>query len=126
MKYLDLTGLTYFWGKIKARLTAIENQLPSTISGVATNTNTGSMELWSQNLNNIVTTGVYNAMTCTNSKYTYAVLIVYGYYLSGYCIQIEYDVTTAGKHAVRHMINGSWTAWQEVGHMTIEEAITWE
>lgn len=47
MKYLNLDGLLYFWRSIKAKLKAIENQLPSTISGVPLNTTTGSMELWS-------------------------------------------------------------------------------
>lgn len=113
MKYLNLTGLTYFWGKIKARLTAIENQLPSTISGVSVNTDTGSMELWSQNLNNITTTGFYNAMTCTNAKYQYSTLIVIGYYLSGYCTQIQTDVTT-GNIATRSQINGTWSEWKVI------------
>lgn len=121
MKYLNLDGLLYFWKSIKVFLNRIENQLPSTISGVPVNTATGSMELWSKNLNNYTTSGFYNAITCQNSKYTYAVLIVIGYYLTGYCVQIEYDVTTPGRHAVRQLINGTWTAWQEVGHITIEE-----
>lgn len=113
MKYLDLTGLTYFWGKIKARFTTIENQLPSTISGVSVNTTTGAMELWSQNLNNITATGFYNAMTCTNAKYQYSTLIVIGYYLSGYCTQIQTDVTT-GNIATRSQINGTWSAWKVI------------
>ena len=113
MKYLDLTGLTYFWGKIKARLTAIENQLPSTISGVSVNTTTGAMELWSQNLNNVTATGFYNAMTCTNAKYTYSTLIVIGYYFRGYCKNIQTDVTT-GAIATRSQINGTWSAWKEI------------
>lgn len=113
MKYLDLSGLSYFWGKIKARLTAIENQLPGTISGVSVNTDTGSMELWSQNLNNITTTGFYNAMTCTNAKYTYSTLIVIGYYLAGYCTQIQTDVTT-GNIATRSQINGTWSEWKVI------------
>ena len=113
MKYLDLSGLTYFWGKIKARFTAIENQLPSTISGVSVNTTTGAMELWSQNLNNITATGFYNAMTCTNAAYPYSTLIVIGYYLSGYCTQIQTDVTT-GNISTRSQINGTWSAWKEI------------
>lgn len=113
MGYLDNTGLAYFWSKLKARFTSIENQLPSTIAGVSVNTSTGSMELWSQNLNNVTKTGFYNAMTCTNAKYTYSTLIVIGYYLSGYCTQIQTDVTT-GAIATRSQINGTWSAWKEI------------
>ena len=113
MKYLNLDGLLYFWRSIKAKLKAIENQLPSTISGVPLNMTTGSMELWSQDLNTIVKTGFYNAMTCQNAKYPYSSLIVIGYYLAGYCTQIQIDVTT-GAVAVRQQINYSWTAWKVV------------
>lgn len=88
-------------------------QLPSTISGVSLNTQTGSMELWSQNLNNVTTTGFYNAMTCTNAKYPYSTLIVIGYYLDGYCTQIQSDVTT-GAIATRTQINGAWSAWKVI------------
>lgn len=91
----------------------IESQLPSTIAGYSVNTSTGSMELWSQDLNNITKTGFYNAMTCTNAKYPYSTLIVIGYYLSGYCTQIQTDVTT-GAIATRSQINGTWSAWQVI------------
>lgn len=113
MGYLDNTGLAYFWSKLKTRFTSIENQLPSTIAGYSVNTSTGSMELWSQNLNNVTKTGLYNAMTCTNAKYPYSTLIVIGYYLSGYCTQIQSDVTT-GAIATRTQINGTWSAWKEI------------
>lgn len=113
MKYLSKDGLLYFWKSIKARFTAIENQLPSTISGIPLNTSTGSMELWSQDLNTVVKTGFYNAMTCQNAKYPYSSLIVIGYYLGGYCTQIQIDVTT-GNMAVRQQINYSWTAWKVI------------
>lgn len=111
--YLDESGLSYFWSKIKPRFTGIENQLPSTISGVATNTETGSMELWSADLNNVTTSGLYNAMTCTNAKYPHSTLIVIGYYMDGYCTQIQSDVTT-GAIATRTQINGTWSAWKEI------------
>ena len=88
-------------------------QLPSTIAGVSVNTTTGSMELWSQNLNNVTKTGFYNAMTCTNAKYTYSTLIVIGYYLDGYCTQIQTDVTT-GAIATRSQINGTWSSWKVI------------
>lgn len=42
-EYLDKAGLSYFWQKLKARFTNIENQLPSTITGVDVNTTTGAM-----------------------------------------------------------------------------------
>lgn len=113
MKYLSAEGLLYFWKSIKVRFKAIENQLPSTISGAPLNTTTGSMELWSQDLNTVVATGFYNAMTCKHAKYNYSTLIVIGYYLSGYCTQIQTDVTS-GAVAVRQQINYNWTAWKVV------------
>ena len=113
MKYLSLDGLSYFWKSIKVRFKAIEEQLPSTISGAPLNTTTGSMELWSQDLNTVVATGFYNAMTCRNAKYQYSTLIVIGYYLSGYCTQIQTDVTS-GAVAVRQQINYKWSAWKVI------------
>lgn len=112
-KYLDQNGLSYLWSKLKARFTGIENQLPSTITGCSLNTSTGSLELWSQDLNTVTKTGFYNAMTCKNAKYPYSTLIVVGYYLGGYCTQIQSDVTT-GAIATRTQINGSWTAWKVI------------
>lgn len=96
-----------------ADLTGINNRMLDTISGVDVDENTGSMELWSRDLNNITTSGFYNAITCTNAKYNYGVLIVIGYYMSGYCVQIEFDVTNAGKYAIRNQVNGVWSAWAE-------------
>lgn len=113
MKYLNLDGLLYFWKSIKVRFKAIENQLPSTISGVPVNTTTGAMELWSQDLNQVTASGLYNAITCKNAKYPYSTLIVIGYYLSGYCTQIQTDVTT-GSVAIRQQINYSWSAWKTI------------
>lgn len=113
MNYLSKDGLAYLWGKIKARFVNIENQLPSTISGYEVNTSTGSMELWSQNLNAITKSGIYNAITCTNALYPYATLLVMGYYLDGYCTQIISDVTT-GKVATRTMTNWVWSDWKVI------------
>lgn len=112
MKYLNLDGLAYFWKSIKVRFKAIENQLPSA-SGYEYNTTTGALELWSQDLNNVVKTGFYNAMTCKNAKYSYSTLIVIGYYLAGYCTQIQIDVTT-GNVAIRQQINYSWSSWKVI------------
>lgn len=117
--FLDKNGLTYFYNSLEAifatqaSVTSVNNKLPSTIAGVNINTTTGAMELWSQNLNNVTKTGLYNAMTCTNAKYQYSTLIVIGYYLSGYCLQIQSDVTT-GALATRTQINGTWSAWKEL------------
>ena len=110
-KYLDQTGLAYLWSKLKARFKGIESQMPSTITGVDVNTTTGAMELWSQDLNQVTRTGMYNAITCKNAKYQYSTLIVIGYYLSGYCTQIQSDVTT-GAIATRTQINWTWSAWK--------------
>lgn len=113
MKYLSREGLLYFWKSIKVRFKAIEDQLPSTISGVWQNPATGSMELWSKDLNTVVTSGFYNAITCRNAKYSYGTLIVIGYYLAGYCTQIQTDVTS-GAVAVRQQINYNWSAWKVI------------
>lgn len=113
MAYLDESGLAHFWAKLKARFTKIENQLPSTITGIDVNPTTGAMELWSADLNQITKSGLYNAMTCKNAKYPYSTLLVIGYYLAGYCTQIQSDVTT-GAIATRTQINGTWSAWKVV------------
>lgn len=110
--YLDINGLTYFFQKLKTVFASRSQQLP-VIANLTVNENTGSMELWSKNLNNITTSGFYNAMTCTNAKYQYSTLIVIGYYLSGYCTQIQCDVTT-GEIATRSQINGSWSSWKVI------------
>lgn len=110
--YLDATGLSYFYQKLKAKFALRSQSLP-VIADIARNETTGAMELWSKNLNNIVTTGMYNAITCTNAKFQYSTLIVIGYYLTGYCTQIQQDVTT-GRLATRSQINGSWSNWVEI------------
>lgn len=97
---------------LAAKVNAIEAQLFSTIADVATNTDTGSMDLYSKNLNTITTSGFYNAMTCTNAPSNYCTLIVIGYYLAGYCTQIAMDVTT-GKFYTRTQTNSTWGAWRE-------------
>ena len=110
--YLDATGLSYFYQKLKTKFALRSQSLP-VIADIARNETTGAMELWSKNLNNIVTTGMYNAITCTNAKFQYSTLSVIGYYLSGYCTQIQQDVTT-GRLATRSQINGSWSNWVEI------------
>ena len=111
-KYLDDTGLSYFYSKLKAKFALRSQSLP-VIADISRNETTGAMELWSKNLNNIVTTGMYNAITCTNAKFQYSTLIVIGYYLTGYCTQIQQDVTT-GRLATRSQINGTWSTWVEI------------
>ena len=71
------------------------------------------MELYSKNLNNIVTSGFYNAMQCTNAPFDYMTLIVCGYYLDGYCLQIAMDVTT-GAVRYRAEINNVWSSWDDL------------
>lgn len=115
-KYLDDTGLTYFYSKLKAKFALRSQSLP-VIADISRNETTGAMELWSKNLNTIVTTGMYNAITCTNAKFQYSTLIVIGYYLSGYCTQIQQDVTT-GRLATRSQINGTWSSWVEIDTST--------
>lgn len=110
--YLDQTGLSYFYQKLKGKFALRSQSLP-VIADISRNETTGAMELWSKNLNNIVTTGMYNAITCTNAKFQYSTLIVIGYYLTGYCTQIQQDVTT-GNLATRTQINGTWSNWVEI------------
>lgn len=98
--------------ELAQRVSAIEAQLFSTIANVATNTDSGSMDLYSKDLNMIITSGFYNAMTCTNAPADYCTLIVTGYYLTGYCTQIAMDVTT-GTFYTRTQSNGTWGSWIE-------------
>lgn len=87
------------------------NLLPA-IAGITPNSS-GSMELYSKDLNTITTSGFYNAMTCQNAAFNYMTLIVVGYYMTGYCTQIGTDVTT-GNMKKRSQINGTWTAWSDL------------
>lgn len=82
------------------------------IAGIVPNSK-GSMELFSKDLNTVLTSGFYNAMTCTNAPFDYCTLIVCGYYLDGYCTQIATDVTT-GQTKKRSQINGTWGSWTAV------------
>lgn len=91
----------------------ISSQLMGVIAGVNVNSKTGSMELYSKDLNTITKSGFYNAMTCKNAAFDYMTLLVIGYYLNGYCTQIATDVTT-GISKKRSQINGTWTAWSEL------------
>ena len=70
----------------------------------------GSMSLYSKDLNDITISGWYNAMTCTNAPFDYMTLMVIGYYLEGYTVQIATDVTT-GNMKRRTCINGTWSEW---------------
>lgn len=110
--FLNSSGLEYLCRSLNVVFARKSQQLP-VIAGIPVNEDSGSMELYSKNLNNIVTSGFYNAMLCTNSKYQYSTLIVIGYYLTGYCTQIQFDVTT-GEMATRSQINGTWSTWKVV------------
>ena len=90
----------------------VSANLLSAIAGITPNAK-GSMELYSKDLNTIVTSGFYNAMTCRNAAFDYMTLIVVGYYLDGYCTQIATDVTT-GNMKKRSQINGTWNAWSDI------------
>ena len=87
------------------------NLLPA-IAGITPNSS-GSMELYSKDLDTITTSGFYNAMTCQNAAFSYMTLLVVGYYMTGYCTQIATDVTT-GNMKKRSQINGTWTAWSDL------------
>lgn len=98
---------------ITAKINYMDSELFSTIADIPMNTSTGSMELYAKDLDDILTSGFYNAMECQNAPFSYMTLIVVGYYLAGYCAQIACDVTT-GTYKVRNLINGTWSAWKEV------------
>lgn len=91
---------------------AIKTQLFGEIAGLPIN-NRGSMELYAKDLDTIVTSGFYNAMECTNAAYPYMAMVVIGYYLTGYCVQIGFDVTT-GNAKKRTQINGTWEEWTDL------------
>ena len=59
MNYLDKTGLTYFWGKVKAALNnkADKNAIPTQTSQLTNNSNF------------VASTGITNIVTCTNAEY---------------------------------------------------------
>ena len=125
IKLPDNTSYSLKDATARASAQEINSKLYSTIAGVAINTTTGAMELWSVDLNNITATGFYNAMTCTNAKYQYSTLIVIGYYLTGYCLQIQQDVTT-GAIATRSQINGTWSAWKNVDIARVQTQADYE
>ncbi len=102
-------------GGVKTAIDAVNDKLYSSIAGIAQN-DKGSMELYSKNLNNIVTSGFYNAMTCTNCPFSYAALIVCGYYLTGYCFQMAVDIQT-GEIKTRVQTGGTWGAWSETNNL---------
>lgn len=89
---------------------AVASQMMGVIAGIAVNPSSGSMEIWSGDLNNVTKSGFYNALTCKNAPSQYLSLLVIGYYLTGYCTQFAIDVTT-GNIKKRSQINGTWTEW---------------
>lgn len=92
---------------------AIQNQLPATISGITMDTTCGAMMTHATDLNDLVTSGFYNAVQCTNAPWDYMMLIVCGYYAEGYCLQIASDVQT-GAMKRRNMIGGTWGTWSDM------------
>ena len=103
-------------GGVYTAVKTVDDKLFSSIAGITQNAK-GSMELYSEDLNDIVTSGFYNAMTCTNAPFTYCALIVCGYYLSGYCFQLAADITT-GEVKTRIQNNGTWSAWAGGNNIT--------
>lgn len=89
------------------------SQLIEQVTGYPLN-DYGSMSLYSKDLNTITKSGFYNAMTCTNAPFNYMTLMVIGYYLEGYTVQIATDVTT-GNMKKRACINGTWGDWTTLG-----------
>ena len=96
-------------GGIFTAIKNVSDKLYSSIAGIAQN-NKGSMELYSEDLNDIVTSGFYNAMTCQNAPFTYCALIVCGYYMNGYCFQIAADINS-GEIKTRVQTGGTWGSW---------------
>ena len=102
-------------GGVYTAVKNVDDKLYSTIAG-RTQNDKGSMELYSVDLNTIVTSGFYNAMTCTNAPFTYCALIVCGYYMSGYCFQMAADINT-GAVKTRVQTGGTWGAWSETNNI---------
>lgn len=98
---------------ITVNFNLMRSQMPSTISGLDMNTTCGSMSAYAIDLNTVTSSGFYNAMECTNAPYSYMMLIVCGYYVSGYCLQLACDVST-GAMKRRNCINGTWTDWEAI------------
>lgn len=85
----------------------------SSIAGEPINSSCGSMVLIQKDLNDYHTSGFYNALECTNTKYMYATMLVIGYVTAGYCTQIQFDASSAGHFAIRSLVNNTWTDWFE-------------
>ena len=95
----------------------IYQKLYSTIAGRTQNAK-GSMELYSVDLDTIVTSGFYNAMTCTHAPASYCALIVCGYYMSGYCFQQAVDINT-GIVYTRVQTGGTWSSWEAINNSLV-------
>lgn len=104
-------------GGIKTAIDAVNDKLYSTIAG-RTQNNKGSMELYSVDLDTIVTSGFYNAMTCTHAPASYCALIVCGYYMSGYCFQQAVDINT-GIVYTRTQTGGTWSSWEAINNSIV-------
>ena len=98
------------------------SQLIEEVTGYPLN-DYASMSLYSKDLNTITKSGFYNAMTCTNAPFDYMTLIVIGYYLEGYTVQIATDVTT-GNTKQRTQINGTWGDWIATGGGTSNRVVS--
>lgn len=98
----------------------IASQMMGVIAGFSVNPKSGSMEVWSGDMNNLVASGFYNCLTCKNAPGQYLAVIVVGYYLTGYCTQIAIDVTT-GNIKKRSQINGTWTDWSNLSSLNYKE-----
>ena len=99
-------------GGIKTAIDTVDDKLFSSIAG-RTQNDKGSMELYSVDLNTVITSGFYNAMTCSNAPFTYCALIVCGYYLDGYCFQLAADINT-GAVKSRVEYGGTWGEWTDL------------
>lgn len=95
----------------------IYQKLYSTLAGRTQNAK-GSMELYSVDLDTIVTSGFYNAMTCTHAPASYCALIVCGYYMSGYCFQQAVDINT-GIVYTRTQTGGTWSSWEAINNSIV-------
>lgn len=104
-------------GGIKTAIDAVNDKLYSTIAG-RTQNNKGSMELYSVDLDTIITSGFYNAMTCTHAPASYCALIVCGYYMSGYCFQQAVDINT-GIVYTRTQTGGTWSSWEAINNSIV-------
>ena len=109
-KYLDSTGLSYFWGKIKAW--CMKRGTYERIEGSSAT---------HKDLNNYTTAGFYNVKTanvdnCPSGIGVDAVLLVYPWNFGTYCTQELTESAASGnsRRWIRKYNQSVWSGWKQV------------